>query len=210
LATVGADTRARILAAALDLFERDGFRGTTIKNITDRCDITPPALYVYFPSKDELLSAVVRESYESLITQLTEAEASAGDDDPAAVFEALVRALVLFSTRHRKSARIADRDWRFLRPPFREKVADMRRDVRARLEQAIVRGVDAGALDLPTDLARGPATVATALLDMSTGVAAWYRDDQGGMSADELADLYCRMAARIVTGASTPAAKALG
>lgn len=51
-------TRAKILAAATDLFARDGFDNTSVRAIAQRCNLTDPALYYYYPSKRALLDAL--------------------------------------------------------------------------------------------------------------------------------------------------------
>jgi AcrR family transcriptional regulator len=51
-------TKADIKAAALNLFIRQGYEPTTIRDITSSLDITPAALYYHFESKDALLLAV--------------------------------------------------------------------------------------------------------------------------------------------------------
>jgi AcrR family transcriptional regulator len=45
----------RILAAAVDLFARHGYAGTSIRELADRLGMTKAALYYHFPSKEALL-----------------------------------------------------------------------------------------------------------------------------------------------------------
>jgi AcrR family transcriptional regulator len=54
-----ADTRARILDVALELFTEHGFEGTTLQQIADRLGFTKAALYYHFRSKDDLLQALI-------------------------------------------------------------------------------------------------------------------------------------------------------
>lgn len=51
-------TRARILDAARELFSRQGFDGTTVKDIAAMCGVTDAALYYYYRSKREILDAL--------------------------------------------------------------------------------------------------------------------------------------------------------
>ena len=58
-----ADTRARLLSSAADLFQRQGFNGTSIKQITDDADATTGSLYHFFPGgKDELAAEAITTS----------------------------------------------------------------------------------------------------------------------------------------------------
>jgi len=52
------DTRERILDAALEIFARDGYTGTNIKDIADAVGIVKSALYKHFESKEAIWEAV--------------------------------------------------------------------------------------------------------------------------------------------------------
>lgn len=51
-------TRSRILEAAMELFSTNGVDATSIRAIAERCGLTDPAVYYYFPSKTALLDAL--------------------------------------------------------------------------------------------------------------------------------------------------------
>jgi AcrR family transcriptional regulator len=51
-----AETRARILRAALDLFARQGFFSTTVEQITEAADVGKGTFFNYFPSKEHVLA----------------------------------------------------------------------------------------------------------------------------------------------------------
>jgi AcrR family transcriptional regulator len=53
----GEATRRRALEAALDLFRRRGFDGTTMRDIAQAAGLSLGAAYHYFPSKDALVMA---------------------------------------------------------------------------------------------------------------------------------------------------------
>ncbi|ALG09530.1 TetR/AcrR family transcriptional regulator [Kibdelosporangium phytohabitans] len=59
-------TRQRVLGAALDLFARDGYAGTSLRDIAERLEMTKAALYYHFPSKDQLLLALVTPLIDEL------------------------------------------------------------------------------------------------------------------------------------------------
>ena len=56
------DTRARIVAAAMELFWEKGFGSTSIADILGRAGVNSGSLYHYFPGKQDLLVAVL-ETY---------------------------------------------------------------------------------------------------------------------------------------------------
>lgn len=56
---VAKDTKEKILDAALEIFARDGFAGTNIKDIAESVGIVKSALYRHFESKEEMWNAVL-------------------------------------------------------------------------------------------------------------------------------------------------------
>jgi AcrR family transcriptional regulator len=55
-----ADTRARILEVALDLFTARGLQQTSLREIADRLGLTKPALYYHFTSRDDLVRSLMQ------------------------------------------------------------------------------------------------------------------------------------------------------
>lgn len=47
-------TKERILKVAMELIYERGFNNTSVQDILDKCKLTKPAFYYYFPSKDHL------------------------------------------------------------------------------------------------------------------------------------------------------------
>lgn len=54
-----ADTKQKILDAALDLFSVQGYEATSISQIADAVDIRKASLYSHFKSKQEILDALI-------------------------------------------------------------------------------------------------------------------------------------------------------
>jgi AcrR family transcriptional regulator len=77
------DTEKRIIRAALELFVRNGYHGTSITQITEKVDLTKGALYSHFSSKGELLLRIIGEFdsqyIEELIKTVNEYEGNALD-----------------------------------------------------------------------------------------------------------------------------------
>ncbi len=57
----GSATRRRILQIALSLMSQRGVDGTSMRDLASACDLNVASLYHYFPSKRELLEAVLVE-----------------------------------------------------------------------------------------------------------------------------------------------------
>jgi AcrR family transcriptional regulator len=53
------DTRARIIAVALELFSEQGYEKTSLREIADRLGVTKAALYYHFKTKDDIVHGIV-------------------------------------------------------------------------------------------------------------------------------------------------------
>ncbi len=60
----GASTWERILDIALDLFTKQGFDGTSLREIAEKVGVTKAALYYHFASKDDILMALHMRLHE--------------------------------------------------------------------------------------------------------------------------------------------------
>ncbi|GAP34940.1 transcriptional regulator, TetR family [Piscinibacter sakaiensis] len=58
-----------LLAAALALFAEKGFAATRAEEVAARAGVSKGTLYLYYPSKEELLKAVIRENLSQLIAE---------------------------------------------------------------------------------------------------------------------------------------------
>lgn len=72
-------TRDAIERAALDLFEQNGFEGTTIDEIASAADIAPRTFFHYFPSKEDVVLADYTLRLDQVLDALGE---EAGDRSP--------------------------------------------------------------------------------------------------------------------------------
>jgi AcrR family transcriptional regulator len=63
-AEASASTRERILDVALDLFTDQGFDGTSMREIAERLNISKPAIYYHFASKEDILMALHMRLHE--------------------------------------------------------------------------------------------------------------------------------------------------
>jgi AcrR family transcriptional regulator len=89
------DTRAAVLDAALTLFARHGFGGTSMRAIGRAVGVTEAALYRHFPSKQAIFDEVLSRAGSGLLAgQRGEVDAALADTDPRAFLRALAEALL--------------------------------------------------------------------------------------------------------------------
>jgi AcrR family transcriptional regulator len=84
-------TRERILDAALDRFGTRGFEASSLDEIASDVGIAKQTVLYWFPSKDDLLAAVIERSADDLVVAAEAALRQAGDG--FARVEAVVRAV---------------------------------------------------------------------------------------------------------------------
>jgi AcrR family transcriptional regulator len=132
-----ADSRDRILDSAEALFARDGFSGTSMRDIAGDAGLTAASLYNHFQGKDDLYRAVLERGVRPLVDLM---QRLAESDDGQAASEAAIRAVMEHLARrphlprliHHEVvaggspiARIA-RDW--VRPLVEQGLAQMKRE----------------------------------------------------------------------------------
>lgn len=96
------DRRAEILDAALRLFAEKGYAEATNAEIARAAGVTAAALYYYFPNKEELFRAAVREHIGGFIPTLRaitqHGRADTGDPES---FRSILRAALDFFTQEK-------------------------------------------------------------------------------------------------------------
>ena len=87
-------TRRAILDAALELFIADGYAQVSIRNIAEKVEYSPGAIYSYFPSKDEIFFALAEEGFREIGERQF---AGSPSDDPLGDVRAVAWRLYEFS-----------------------------------------------------------------------------------------------------------------
>src|SRR3954447_224751 len=86
------NTRAAILEASVDLFGSKGFSATSLDEIAGVVGVAKQTLLYWFPSKDELLDAVLEQTAAELAA-IIEAAVRAAPDEPLARIDAVLKAV---------------------------------------------------------------------------------------------------------------------
>jgi AcrR family transcriptional regulator len=76
------ETRQRILAAALTLFLKQGYHGTSMRQIARQVDITPAAIYNHFPAKEALFIELLSKHipHRALVNALSSAQGGTSEE----------------------------------------------------------------------------------------------------------------------------------
>jgi AcrR family transcriptional regulator len=75
------ETRRRIYLAALEIFRRDGVAQCRIEDIAIRSEVSRGAFYFHFPTKDDVLIELLRESQKPMAAALLELPKNAPLED---------------------------------------------------------------------------------------------------------------------------------
>ncbi len=177
--TAEAPTKERITKAAVDLFYRQGYNATSLRQIADGVGLQVGSLYNHMSSKEQLLFDIMREVMEELIEHTEEEMAAAGRDHVDQVM-AFLRASIHFHATRQKQTFIGNSELRGLSPEHRAEIVELRDRYETILREALQAAQDDGALELAdTQLAT------FAALALCTSVATWYRPN-GRLSLDDL------------------------
>lgn len=194
--TVG---RERVMQVALQMFLANGYSGTSLKAVADELGVSPPALYWYFPSKEELYGSVIEQSMQDFLGYV---RGSVTDSDPVFKLSQLVRGHVTWQLQQSELAqafdltmalkgRAADIPESRL-APIRKLENDYLEDVRAILRE----GVEAGVFAVDDYV-----TTAFAIITLCEYVTTWYNAD-GPLSIPAVANRYDALVRRMVGAVS--------
>lgn len=98
-------TRAKLVAAGIELFSAHGYAAVGTEQVVKRARVTRGALYHHFGDKRDLFRAVHEELETRLVQDIVAALAAAQEEDPLAALEVAARA-VLDVAIDRKVARV--------------------------------------------------------------------------------------------------------
>ncbi len=172
-----------IMDCAAALFAKEGYPSAKMQDIAAACGATKSMLYHYFPTKDDLLFAMLREHLQRVIAGLEEALSSKGSarDKLAAVVEVYTQKSVQSRRRHM----IAMNDVKYLPKSKQTPLITLQRkvtDLVAQLLQELHPGL--------------PATVYKPYTMMLIGMLNWsdiWYSPNGEMKPQELCDRMTRL-----------------
>ena len=188
----------RLVEAAAERFDRDGYRGASIRQIASDAGCSAACFYEHFRSKQAILREIVDSTYAGAVAEMEAAVTLAGDD-LAGRLDAAVWAQCDFHMRRCRSWRVAQREMGHLDAVDRERLMAKRLRLAQILFEIISEGVTTGAFEVSQ-----PETTSWALSSMCGSIGSWY--DPGGHAVPrQVAESYCELAARMAGVAATDA-----
>jgi AcrR family transcriptional regulator len=183
-----------MLEAALKLFARQGFNGTSTRDLAAALEVQPSAMYAHFASKEDVLAELIELGYSAHQKAL---QAALLDAEPKPVLQlaALVKANARFHAAWPLLAVVVHEEVHAL-PDARMKVINvLREQTLDLLRRVLERGAASGAFEL-ADLF----TTVAAIGAMALRIPYWF-EPSAALTIDGLAEAQATLALRMV-GAS--------
>jgi AcrR family transcriptional regulator len=94
----GQERREEILVAAKALFMSEGFAKVTTRAIAEKAGLSQTGIYLYFPTKEDILRAIGEETHDALAAAFD--QAAAGPGTPREVFRRLIHSYIDYGLSH--------------------------------------------------------------------------------------------------------------
>lgn len=178
--------RRSVLIAAAELFAKKGYAGTSLADVANVLNLSRPALYYYFDTKEEILTSMVQEVTLSIM----ELGESLSDNklDPSATLYELIKSNALLIFNNTLLFKVIERSEEF----FPEEIAAVntraKRAIFDKYKITIERGIKAGHF-----MKMNPSVGAFAVLGLCNWSAWWYQPG-GAMSDEDVASQLASMA----------------
>lgn len=190
-------TRRRILEVALRFFASEGFHGTSVRDMAKVLELQPSALYSHFPSKEHVLSELVRVGYEVHASTLQAALRDAGDD-PIDQVCALARAHTLLHATYPHLAVVVNEEIFALTAELAAPALAIRAQSMALVLQILERGVAMGRFSIPDR-----AATASALSAIGVRIPYWY-EPSDALPLEALVDIHVEFTLRMLRAERSP------
>jgi TetR/AcrR family transcriptional regulator, cholesterol catabolism regulator len=159
--------REAILEAAVALFGKRGYAGTTMRDIAAEVGVLPGSLYAHISSKETLLDEIVELGIESFLA----IEANLPDEGSGAdKMRAAIKAHVAVAAVHPGRSLVVFHQWRFLTEPNLTRALNKRR----RYQQLFVRLIDEGIADGSFDSTVDTKIAVFTILGALNWIPEWY------------------------------------
>ena len=121
------EVKEKIIKAAFTLFLEKGYHGTTMGEIAGSLGVTKPALYQYFPGKENLFAAVAEQARQELKGILETSYSGRNiKEGSAALFDALLRYVPKFNSMYSEMLLLAARNERLRLVLMEDRTEDIR------------------------------------------------------------------------------------
>ena len=134
--------RSAIMTVAMHLFGKQGFNGTSMRDIANAVGLLPGSLYAHIASKEALLLEIVTDGIGRFLAAVEPQVASSGD--PVDRLRKMIAAHVEVVADNPERSQVVFHQWRFLSEDNLPEAIDRRRRYEACYVKVVEEGVASG------------------------------------------------------------------
>lgn len=183
----GRNVKKKITENSIQLFEKKGFKETSIQDIVDSLDVTKGTFYYYFSSKEELLMDIHLQYIDEILNIQNEILANQKMDHKTKLFE-IIYMLISRIKSKRSSAKIFFREMQNLSEARLVDIIPKRDQFRLNIEQVIKDGREAG--EFRSNL--NPSIVTFGVLGIANWSYNWFHPE-GSLTDYEVTEIFVDM-----------------
>lgn len=175
------EQRRRILAAAVEVFSRRGYRAASMNDIAEGVGLSKPALYHYVRTKQDLLVQVYEEVLDESLASAR--KIVAGAPSPREAVRGLFVERVAYTCEHQDLLKICFEEESELPPDLAAPILERRRAYEAVVLEVVLAQLSASGRELPMT----PKAFVNTCLGAANWVYKWY-DPAGPLSPRALGE----------------------
>ena len=175
------EQRRRILAAAVDVFSRRGYRAASMNDIAEGVGLSKPTLYHYVRTKQDLLVQVYEEVLDESLESARKIVAAA--PSPREAVRGLIVERVAYTCEHQDLLKICFEEESELPPGLATPILERRRAYEAVVLEVVLAQLSASGRELPMT----PKAFVNTCLGAANWVYKWY-DPSGPLSPRALGE----------------------
>jgi len=183
-----ATTRQRVLEVSSDLFRRNGYQATSMRDIANAVGMKSGSLYYYYDSKEALLAAILNDKIDAHLATVKEAvDVLPADASARQKFDVAIAVTVKIITEAGDMAVASAQTLSFLQEPEYSEQSERRRAYNQFWRDLIIEGKRTGEIraDVPD------AVVSMAIVGALTFTAEWYENERS--TTDEIGATFSRL-----------------
>ncbi|MGR9050038.1 TetR/AcrR family transcriptional regulator [Halobacillus faecis] len=177
------DLREKIIQTSLELFDRHGFHGVSVKQIVQQTNTSKGGFYHHFQSKDELLF-VIHDTFITYVLKEAQA-ANVTHSSPIPKVQAIIQSFVQVFDLYKPHISVFYQESLYLKPAYEEEIKGKRDEFKRMVFDVIAEGQESGHFrrELPLEI------TGMAILGMVNWIYKWYRRD-GTYTIDQIAEVF--------------------
>ena len=135
-----ADSKQKILNAAINVFSEHGYDGTSMRMIAGKADISVGGLYLYYENKESLYSTLMEKVLEDVSREMEEAIEKI--PDPVTAMRTLIHMRLQYARKNKELIIANTREHKFaLRDDVRTRFFERQRRL---IQRTVERGIASG------------------------------------------------------------------